>query len=589
MQALEVGPDYEGVAMTRRILEASRGVIVHSRFMVDQMRAAGYTGPIARIPHGAWIPEADRLGYRHRLGLDEIAPLIGIFGFLKPYKRIAESLRAFRRLVRVKPEARMILVGEPHPDFPIQALIRSLELSAHVRVLGFAELDDFVGYMAACDIVLNLRYPTVGESSGSLLRALGLGKAVMVSDVGSFREFPDDVCLKVPVGAGEEDILFEYLNLLTSRPDVAQALGGRARCFVERECSWDLVAARYAAFLQAVVEGRDAAETPEAPVTPPEAHGTGGSPRRARISGSLVAHRALPGVSGNAQDAPGADARNHAAGRPCRPHPGNGRVPPNHARAALAIGVRRGARLLLWTRGARWTAARSPRNPARSSLRHRSVRCREGPLPLCGRLLFHRALLRADRAPVRRPDAPDVGSEPDPQAGGLLCADHAQHRGAARDRGDPAGLSPRLLPRLHPAVRSRRSGGAAQSRIHAARSPESDGEFRLHGHAARNRPVPRRAAPAGRAGWCTCSSATAFPRNCAATASTRSAKRRGRCASAIPAGCIHERLLSGFAGTGGRPQAQREAARSGTNPRRAGAAPKDSAPAITSSIRTPAC
>jgi hypothetical protein len=27
--------------------------------------------------------------------------------------------------------------------------------------------------MAACDIVLNLRFPTVGESSGTLLRSLG--------------------------------------------------------------------------------------------------------------------------------------------------------------------------------------------------------------------------------------------------------------------------------------------------------------------------------------------------------------------------------------------------------------------------------
>ena len=58
--------------------------------------------------------------------------------------------------------------------------------------------------MAACDIVLNLRYPTVGESSGSLLRALGLGKAVLVSEVGSFAEFSGDVCLKVPVGAGKK-------------------------------------------------------------------------------------------------------------------------------------------------------------------------------------------------------------------------------------------------------------------------------------------------------------------------------------------------------------------------------------------------
>ena len=57
-------------------------------------------------------------------------------------------------------------------------------LSASVRVLGFAPIEDFVGYLGACDIVLNLRYPTVGESSGTLLRSLGLGKAVMVSEVG---------------------------------------------------------------------------------------------------------------------------------------------------------------------------------------------------------------------------------------------------------------------------------------------------------------------------------------------------------------------------------------------------------------------
>jgi len=31
VRKLEVGPDYEGVAMTRRILERARGLVVHSR------------------------------------------------------------------------------------------------------------------------------------------------------------------------------------------------------------------------------------------------------------------------------------------------------------------------------------------------------------------------------------------------------------------------------------------------------------------------------------------------------------------------------------------------------------------------------
>jgi SAM-dependent methyltransferase len=144
-------------------------------------------------------------------------------------------------------------------------MIRALDLGANIRILGFAPIEDFVGYMAACDVVLNLRYPTVGESSGSMLRALGLGKAVLVSDVGAFHEYPDEICFKVPVGPGEEQYIFEYLNLLVSRPEFARSMGARARQWVARECSWDAVAARYAAFLECVAQGREWVEEPPQP------------------------------------------------------------------------------------------------------------------------------------------------------------------------------------------------------------------------------------------------------------------------------------------------------------------------------------
>ncbi len=252
VRRLEVGPDYEGVPMLRQLLSRSKAAIVHSGCVESELRDAGFAGAVARIPHGAWIPDASRSDFRERLGLDETAPLIGIFGFLKPYKRIAQSLRAFRRLVRVHPTAKMILVGDPHPELQLESLIRSLDLSLHVRVLGFRPIDEFVGYLAACDIVLNLRYPTVGENSGTLMRALGLGKAVVVSEVGSFSELPDTICLKAPVDNGEEDHLFEYLNLLVSRPEVRKELGARAREWVETECTWPKVARRYADFLERI-------------------------------------------------------------------------------------------------------------------------------------------------------------------------------------------------------------------------------------------------------------------------------------------------------------------------------------------------
>ena len=260
VRRLEVGPDYEGVPMLRQLLSRSQAAIVHSGCVESELRDAGFSGAVARIPHGAWIPEANRQDFRERLGLDATTPLIGIFGYLKPYKRIAESLRAFRRLVRVQPTAKMILVGEPHTELQLDSLIRSLDLGLHVRVLGFRPIDEFVGYLAACDIVLNLRYPTVGENSGTLMRALGLGKAVIVSEVGSFSELPETICLKAPVDSSEEDHLFEYLDLLVSRPDMRKALGARAREWVETECTWPQVARRYADFLERIARNGSAPE-----------------------------------------------------------------------------------------------------------------------------------------------------------------------------------------------------------------------------------------------------------------------------------------------------------------------------------------
>jgi glycosyltransferase involved in cell wall biosynthesis/SAM-dependent methyltransferase len=269
VRALEVGPDYSGVPMLRTLLDASQGVIVHSHYVEQDVRRAGFKGPVAVIPHGAWIPHIEALPYRSRLGLLPEAPLIGIFGFLKPYKRIVESLRAFKRLVQLKPEAKMILVGEPHPDFPLQSLIDGLGLSPYVRILGFTPIDDFVGYIAAADIILNLRFPTVGESSGTLLRSLGLGRAVIVSDIGSFQEYPDAICLKVPVDETEEDTLFEYLDLLVSRPDLRLRMGERARAWVEHECAWSAVAEQYVAFASSFADGRSRNQGPVAVANAP--------------------------------------------------------------------------------------------------------------------------------------------------------------------------------------------------------------------------------------------------------------------------------------------------------------------------------
>jgi hypothetical protein len=86
--------------------------------------------------------------------------------------------------------------------------------------------------MAAGDVLVNLRSPTMGETSGAVIRGLGLGKAMLVSDVGWFSELPDDVALKIPVDEYEVQTIAGAIELAA---DHAAELGGRARAYVERE------------------------------------------------------------------------------------------------------------------------------------------------------------------------------------------------------------------------------------------------------------------------------------------------------------------------------------------------------------------
>ncbi len=254
-QAGLVQPDYDGIALNRTLLERSPGAIVHSDYMVRTVRQAGLKIPLRRIPHGVAIPDVDRGAARHMLAeqtglpLNDSAPVFGIFGFLKPYKRIYEALHALARLRTERSDATLVLVGEEHPHYPLRPLIRELALDDAVRILGHVPIDTFTLYMAAVDICINLRRPTAGETSGSLLQALALGKPTLVSEIGSFLELPDDAVFKIPPER-EAEWLYEYMKVLLDDPELARAVGERGRAYVQRECQWPRVADQYEQFLQ---------------------------------------------------------------------------------------------------------------------------------------------------------------------------------------------------------------------------------------------------------------------------------------------------------------------------------------------------
>jgi glycosyltransferase involved in cell wall biosynthesis len=109
--------------------------------------------------------------------------------------------------------------------------------------------------MAASDVVVSLRAPTMGETSGSAIRALSLGRPLVVSDVGWFAELPETIALRVPVDERETDVLAATLELLARREDVRASMSLAARDHVAREHALDRVADLYAAALEDAAGG----------------------------------------------------------------------------------------------------------------------------------------------------------------------------------------------------------------------------------------------------------------------------------------------------------------------------------------------
>ena len=233
------------------VLELARGhgLIVHSHHVADRARAAGFDGPISRVPMPVW-PAPD-------VRAVEVAgsPVIGSFGFLNANKRIPQLLEAFAVLHARHPDARLVLAGPETPGLELERRISSLGLEQAVERHGYVDEPRLWSLVAACDITVSLRWPTMGETSAGVIRVLSMAKPLVVSDVDAFRELPDDVALKVAPDEREVESLAAALILLTEDDSRRSAISSAARELAATEHSLDHVADLYLAALEQAAGG----------------------------------------------------------------------------------------------------------------------------------------------------------------------------------------------------------------------------------------------------------------------------------------------------------------------------------------------
>jgi glycosyltransferase involved in cell wall biosynthesis len=222
------------------LARGARGIVVHNHDAAERMREIAPAVPVTVIPHHAGSPPpevagVDRAEARERLGLPPDAFLVGHFGYISRPKQPAVVVGGFARLARRRDDALLLMVGADTSGGALDRLIDRTGVRGRVRAVGYVGLTRFYLFLKAVDAVVNLRYPSAGESSGTVSRALAEGRATIVNDLGSFSEIPDDVTLKVEIDGDQLEELGAHLIRLAEDPAFRERIERAARRYAATE------------------------------------------------------------------------------------------------------------------------------------------------------------------------------------------------------------------------------------------------------------------------------------------------------------------------------------------------------------------
>lgn len=238
--------------MLQRIARSAKAVVVHNPAAAAMVRRHAPETAVLVVPH--YFEETHEEAYavaklRAELELRGADTLFAVFGHLRESKRLAPVLRAFARARQEVPRMRLLIAGK----FVSEDFARAIEPLADapgVIRMGFLPERSFRLYAHACDVGINLRYPSCGESSGIATRLMGIGKPVLLTEGPEQGMLPEATWLPVPAGVAEEAALADWMGTLARDKRIGAEIGRRAAEHIRSEHDLRKVAHQMVSVLQ---------------------------------------------------------------------------------------------------------------------------------------------------------------------------------------------------------------------------------------------------------------------------------------------------------------------------------------------------
>lgn len=184
------------------VIKNSEKIIIHSKFCFDKIKAK-FPNKNLHI-HKQLYNLNVSLNYQRKN-----KTIIGIFGSPAKHKCTDIALKILDRFDNIS-----ILICGMIDEHTYELINNYGTLKSKTTHTGYLSTNDFNNNLSKCDLIINLRKPTMGETSAIVTKALQFGIPVIVSNCGWYRELPKFI-LKVDNEDIENDLFNKikyYLN-----------------------------------------------------------------------------------------------------------------------------------------------------------------------------------------------------------------------------------------------------------------------------------------------------------------------------------------------------------------------------------------
>jgi glycosyltransferase involved in cell wall biosynthesis len=230
--------------MVEWVASMALGVLTHADWGVPRLLRS-CPGPVYTVPLAYDVTEAPQADPTDRDGRFTVVTA----GQINLNKRPESIIQAIGGDAHLRDRLHYRLVGGIEPGVATRLTELANGLGVRLTILGEVSDETFSQELAGADLICCLRYPALESASATAIEAMLSGKAVLVTDVGSYRDLPDDCVRKI----AQDDELAQLRDALTffhAHPHERALLGQRARTFAQTTFS----ASRYAERLVELAE-----------------------------------------------------------------------------------------------------------------------------------------------------------------------------------------------------------------------------------------------------------------------------------------------------------------------------------------------